>query len=249
VNTKSLHRVEKIESRLRVQEIVDRFVCVRPNVKVLEAGCGSVSRLDLGPNAYIVGIDISEHQLEANSVINEKIVGDVQNFKLSASEYDMIICWNVLEHLEHPERALNNFVRALKKDGIIILAMPNVLSAVGFLTKLTPHWFHIFLHRHLFGKKLAGTNGQGPFKTYMRLSISLPAIVQFAHKHNLAVEYSNTYDPGFRKALRSKSVTIEIAFELFCLFVKLLSMGKLDSNHASCVVVLRKQTNHTSFYS
>ena len=218
-------------------------------MKVLEAGCGSVSRLDLGPNAHIVGIDKSEDQLKRNTVLHQHILGDIQTYELKASEYDMIICWNVLEHLQHPEYALSNFAHSLKEDGIIILAMPNVLSAVGFLTKLTPLWFHIFLLRHLFGKKLAGTNGYGPFKTYMRLSISLPAIVQFAHKHNLAVEYSNKYDPGFREALREKSFIIETVFRLVCLFVKLLSMGKLDSNQASCVVVLREQTNHTSYYS
>jgi 2-polyprenyl-3-methyl-5-hydroxy-6-metoxy-1,4-benzoquinol methylase len=205
-------------------------MCARPYVKVLEAGCGSVSRLNLGPNAYIVGIDKSEEQLKRNTVLQQHILGDIQTYELKASEYDMIICWNVLEHLQHPERALSNFAHALKKDGIIILAMPNVLSAVGFLTKLTPLWFHIFIHRHLFGKKLASTNGYGPFKTYMRLSTSLPAIVRFAYKHHLSVEYSNTYDPGFREALREKSVTIEIVFVLFCLCAKLLSMGKLDSN-------------------
>ncbi len=93
---------------LEVQNIIDTFSKKNRTVNVLEAGCGSLSRFEFGSNFHITGIDISSKQLERNENVNEKILGDIQTYKLQDNQYDIIMCIDVLEHLSKPHQALNN---------------------------------------------------------------------------------------------------------------------------------------------
>jgi hypothetical protein len=52
----------------------------RGRIKLLEAGCGSASHLELKPAVDGVGIDISRAQLERNTMVQEKILGDIQDY-------------------------------------------------------------------------------------------------------------------------------------------------------------------------
>ena len=116
------------DPRSELQDVVDRLFPDGGPIAVLEAGCGSATHIGLGDNARIVGIDISEDQLARNSYISRKIVGDVQTYDFDDGSFDLIMCWDVLEHLPHPEKALKSFARAVMADGVILLALPNDYS-------------------------------------------------------------------------------------------------------------------------
>src|SRR3990172_6860125 len=103
--------MNKIEE---LQAVINRLLNGKKSIKALEAGCGSMSNINLGSNAYIVGIDVSERQLKNNTIVHEKILGDIQTYELPKSEYDVIFCWDVLEHLSKPQMALLNLVKAVK---------------------------------------------------------------------------------------------------------------------------------------
>jgi 2-polyprenyl-3-methyl-5-hydroxy-6-metoxy-1,4-benzoquinol methylase len=176
----NLFRILMLREDPQLQSVIDTLLHDKNQLKVLEIGCGSCSHVDLGQNAYMVGIDISQKQLDRNTTLDEKICGDVESYFLPQEEFDVIVCWWILEHLSHPDKALENCQKSLKKDGIMILAIPNVMSVKGLITKLTPHWFHVWFYRYIFGEKLAGIDDQVPFKTYLRMSLSPPSIKQFA---------------------------------------------------------------------
>src|SRR5947209_10828787 len=174
---------------IQLQSFINMSLCDRGPIKVLEAGCGSRSNIKLPENisAYLVGIDISEEQLQMNSVVHEKIVGDIQSYVLPSSEFDVIICWWVLEHVLHPEKALDNFLRSMKEDGLLILTVPNILSIKGLLTKYSPQCFHIWVHRKFW--KFFSVKGFIPFRTYLKFSISPVSLRRFAAKNNLSIEF------------------------------------------------------------
>ncbi len=222
-----------------LQAVVDRLLPREGVTKVLEAGCGSMSRIHLGQNVRVVGIDISEQQLERNVSLNEKILGDIQYYDLPSSEYDVIICWDVLEHLPEPNKAVRNFLKAVKKGGIIVVAAPNVWSTKGLISKFTPHWFHVWAYQTFFGVKDAGVNGQRPFKTFLRFSIAPQAIKQLARKNSLAVEYCKTYEFQMQKNFR-KNPLFNILFTFIGIIGKVLSFNKVDLNHTDYIAVLRK---------
>ncbi len=68
-----------------ISETVNVLLDGKSHVKVLDAGCGVASQLRLraavnvvGIDMDVVGIDISEEQLQRNAFVQEKIVGDIQ---------------------------------------------------------------------------------------------------------------------------------------------------------------------------
>jgi SAM-dependent methyltransferase len=184
-----------------LEVIVGSLLEGRNSVRILEAGCGSLAHFTYPPNAYIVGVDISQEQLDKNNLIHEKILGDLQDDILPSSAFDLIICWDVLEHLPNPRRALQHFVSAVNVGGLILLASPNVLTVRGLLTKILPHWIHVLYYRYVVGLREAGLPGHYPFKSYHRFAIAPVAIKRFAKKNNLTVEllrYSNWEQPEHR---------------------------------------------------
>ena len=172
-----------------LEEIVERLLPNPEDITILEAGCGSMSHFRHPANARLVGIDISEDQLEKNTLLQEKIHGDLEEYVLPANAYDLIICWDVLEHLPKPQKALSNFARAVAPGGLILLASPNVLSLRGLLTKISPHWLKVLYYRYVVGQRDAGRPGTYPFKSYHRLSISPRSIEKFAVRNRLRVAY------------------------------------------------------------
>jgi 2-polyprenyl-3-methyl-5-hydroxy-6-metoxy-1,4-benzoquinol methylase len=223
----------------QLQLIVDKLLSNKKDIKALEAGCGSCSRIDMGKEVYLVGIDISEEQLQKNSTLNEKILGDIQSYDLPTSEFDIIVCWDVLEHISQPKKALENLIKALKKDGFIVLAIPNILSVKGTLTKYTPHWFHVWVYRNLLGYKLAGKEGHLPFRTILRFSIAPKFIKQFAHNNNLSIEYYSIYECQKQKDMR-RNKFFNIILNVLVFLIKILSIKKINANLTDYIIVLKK---------
>lgn len=223
---------------VRFQAFIDQLLIDKNSICILEAGCGSISYLHFKQKHYIVGIDISEKQLQRNSRLNEKILGDIQYYDFQSSVFDVVVCWNVLEHLTKPDLALLKFVYALKEDGIIILAIPNVLSLKGLVTKYTPLWFHTFYYRNLLGKKHKGKDDFGPYKTYLRLSISPSRINKFSTRSGLKVLYFDSYNPDWGESIRLvKNIYIGLVN-----LMKLTSLNKLGNSE----ILMILQKNHRS---
>jgi SAM-dependent methyltransferase len=228
-----------MEINERIQAIVDRMGANQP-LRVLEAGCGSRSQFRLAPRSRTVGIDISQEQLDRNNLLEEKILGDIQTFPLESSSFDIIFCWDVLEHLEQPEKALANFAHTLRKGGIIVLGGPVARSLKGAITKYTPHWFHVLVYRYWLGNKNSGKPGYGPFKTIFKDSISPPFLVRFAREKQLLVEQFTLYEGPFQVLERKRHRLIDVGLRLLGPPIKVLSFGRLDPNISDFVMVLRK---------
>jgi 2-polyprenyl-3-methyl-5-hydroxy-6-metoxy-1,4-benzoquinol methylase len=108
------------EVRGRLQSLLDGFLARSGPIRVLEAGCGSLSHVKLGEESRIVGIDISQQQLERNAVLDERILGDIQTYPLRENDFDVVICWEVLEHVQHPLGCLVQSDPQPKPQGILI---------------------------------------------------------------------------------------------------------------------------------
>jgi SAM-dependent methyltransferase len=226
-----------IQEIQNLQSFLDKELLHRPSVRVLEAGCGSASNLKLGEQVWLVGIDISEKQLARNSVLREKIHGDIQRYAFPAESFDAIICWDVLEHLSKPELALRQFAQAAKRGGLVILKLPNVLSLKGLMTKFLPHTFHILVYRYFHGNKNAGKNDTAPFKTYLRFCISASAIRKQGARLGLQTVYFATEDVGDFGWLQRKR-TARFVYGTLKSLLNLVSLGGLGDSEL--IIVLKK---------
>jgi SAM-dependent methyltransferase len=224
-----------------LQSVVGRFTVRRESVRVLEAGCGEYpSPLGLDSRAHIVGIDISRAQLERNEWAQEKILGDVTAYGFAAAEFDVIVCWDVLEHLPNPEAALERFVHAVRADGLVVVKVPNVLSGKGLITKLSPHWFHVFVYKHVFGYPDPGRDDRPPFRTFLRFSIAPKALRRFAQRHGMLVEMCGTYEADKQQLVRSKVKLGGRPWRLVRGLIRIATLGYVDPEATELIFVMRK---------
>ncbi len=223
-----------------VQALVDQMAGPDAILRVLEAGCGSNSKFRLAPNAHITGIDISKEQLAKNNLLCERILGDIQTYPLEASSFDIIFCWDVLEHLKYPEKALENFAQAIRDGGIIILGAPLVGSLKGVITKFTPHWFHVAVYRYWLGNENAGKPGYAPFPTFLKNSMSPSSIEGFAQESQMGVERLIVYEGAMQINERIRHRSVDFGFRVFGPLVKTLSFGRIDPTVTDFIMVLRK---------
>jgi SAM-dependent methyltransferase len=147
--------------------------------KLLEAGGGSITALGALKDAQFTVIDISREQLDRNDYAATKIEGDLQTFGDYPQKYDVIVCRDVLEHLEEPEQAWSRLLDALAPGGLLVVAGPVPSSFKGLLTKWSPHPLHVAYYRGILGEPEAGLPGHAPFKAHMAF-FTRPAVLKAA---------------------------------------------------------------------
>lgn len=127
---KVLHQIRPIRIEYILKQINSKKI---KNLDVLDVGCGgglvseSLSRL----NANVTGVDFvkdnievaKQHALKKKLKINY-IHGDIEKLKLS-KKFDLIIMFEVLEHLDDWNSFLINIKKNLNQNGIIIMSTIN----------------------------------------------------------------------------------------------------------------------------
>jgi SAM-dependent methyltransferase len=128
------------------------------------------NRVELPPDAYVVGLDVSAVALARNEIVDEAIIGDIETYPLPNQRFDLVVCHDVLEHLSDPVAAVRNLARSVAVGGELDVQMPILWSDKGLVTRLTPHRFHVWCYRVLFRIETAGREGYAPFPTKMRIT-------------------------------------------------------------------------------
>jgi SAM-dependent methyltransferase len=212
----------------------------RGELQILEAGCGNSWQLDLSGVRYVLtGVDMNEAALNIRRYekrdLHEAVLGDLRTVSLEENKFDVIYNSFVIEHVPNAELVLDNFLRWLNPGGILILRIPDPQSVYGFLSRLTPFWFHVWYKRYIEGRKTAGKPGYDPFPTIYDAVVSREGIRGWcaAHGMNIREEVGWNY-PVSRPGLMSHVVT-----RLIKVF-GVLSLGRLSANHVNLTYVMEK---------
>ena len=228
------------EPNLGLQQVLERYLPgVRP-LRVLEAGCGSCTQIELPEARRVVGIDISEQQLDRNEQLDEKIVGDLQSYDLPTNSYDLVICWDVLEHLDDPGAAIERMSRSLSDNGLLVLAAPHPWSIKGMVTRVTPHKGHIWFYRYLIGDKEAGVNGRGPFPTPMAKEMFPSNIGAQTQALGLKQVLLHTYKGPVEAYVAGKNPIYRLFSKLMKGLSTRVSGGRWDTSHSDFFLVYSK---------
>ncbi|MEE9363143.1 MAG: class I SAM-dependent methyltransferase [Cellulophaga sp.] len=238
-------KLELIEDRQQMNKIIEDFIRKKSSKKetmhILEAGCGRKWPFQLeGIDYVLTGVDMDKKALDIRknilSDLHESIEGDLCSLDLGVDRFDVIYCSYVLEHIEKANVVLNNFVTWLKPNGIIIIKVPDPDSVHGYITRITPHWFHVFFYRFVLGNKNAGKPGYPPYPTYYNSVISRKGMSLFCNENtNIALEAEyggGFFNPG-KGALKLLIHTIKKV-------INIISIGVLSSKHSSLIYILSK---------
>jgi SAM-dependent methyltransferase len=232
---------EARQSLLTVHSILQATLPVG-GLSIYEAGGGSTSFLPLNVlrRAHVTVVDIDEDQIRNNDYAQEAILGDIQTHRFLPGSFDLIICYNVIEHVPDVEAALARFRDALRPNGLILIGAPNPKSLSGIVTKYSPHWFHVWFYRHIRGDKNAGRPGCAPFLTHFHPLVTISNLDAFASAHGLEAIYRKTYEspryPEMRRRKPALAALTDAAAKLMNFFLP----HKTDVRHGDYHVILRK---------
>ena len=119
---------------------------------VLDAGCGTgfgTAMLGECRPARLVGVDIAPEALERARVLapaaDDLVQGDVRELPFEDSSFDVVVCFEVIEHIERQDDALDELRRVLRDGGSLLISSPNR----DVYTPGNPHHVHEYVPAEL----------------------------------------------------------------------------------------------------
>jgi SAM-dependent methyltransferase len=232
---------ERAASLGHVKDLLAAHFGRRP-VSVYEAGGGSTSYvpLDRLNVAHITLVDIDERQVARNDIAHEAIVGDLQTIELPPESYDLVICYNVIEHLPRLNDALERMSRVVKRDGLIVIGAPVPMSLNGLAARLTPHVVHVWICRHVLKWPDAGKPGCAPFPVAYHRLVDPQALRAQMSKLGFEALYFRTYFGSLIEEIERKNPPLGKLLIGATQMLWRISFGALDLLRGDYHLVLRK---------
>ena len=112
--------------------------------KLLEIGCGMGGFLRLAESHFEVeGIDVSHYAVKAiHPHFGDRVsVYNVEQRPMPRSTYDVIVVFNILEHLRQPNKVIDKLSAALLPGGVMIGSVPNNQGVIGSLNTRLGNFF------------------------------------------------------------------------------------------------------------
>ena len=142
----------------RIEEIRDRDLMALDFLKgvgsVVELGCGSGTILKMFDAPVKAGVDISSKAIEiareqvGDGVDLQVVDIDAEELQFPSESFDGAMASEVLEHLFDPVHALAEMNRVLKKDGKILITVPNI-------------GYYVYRYYHLTSGEVSDFHGNG----------------------------------------------------------------------------------------
>lgn len=136
-NRGGLYRLKRKLTYAFAFRLLNKYLSKRDDLEVLEIGTGSGFFLDFAherfPNSRFSGVEYDERLLAetaARATHADLIQGNAENFDLGKGRFDLVVSFQVIEHLYNPGAMLDNVRAHLKPGGIFMVTTPN-LSGLG----------------------------------------------------------------------------------------------------------------------
>lgn len=118
---------------------------------LLDIGCGTGEFLQMGRRRgwTVQGIEPSPVARDfARNKYGLDVSGESELRNLPSGHFDVITLWHVLEHVASLSESIQNLIRILKEDGLLVIAVPNAASKDAAIYK--QFWAAYDVPRHLY---------------------------------------------------------------------------------------------------
>jgi len=119
--------------------------------KVLDAGAGegALTRRLIQMTFGVEACDLNPERFKLTAKECRKV--DLNEaLPYSDESFDFVVCVETIEHLRDPWHAVSEFRRVLKKNGVLIITMPNILCIPSRLLFLFVGEYSYFSHKRLW---------------------------------------------------------------------------------------------------
>ena len=105
-------------------------------------GCGTFLKLAKEKGFDVHGTEISEYacQYVKDKLGMDFFCGDLREARFPEESFDIVTVWHTLEHLPSPSNTLEEIHRILKKDGVLVVAVPNLNNFIARILYLLFRW-------------------------------------------------------------------------------------------------------------
>jgi len=104
------------------------------------------------------------------------------------------------------------------------------------VTRVTPHWFHVFFYRHVMGMKNAGKPGYAPYPTHYDPVISRAGMREFCRLNKLTIKAE--FGCGGRSHGRGLKRLGIFAIQRL---MNVLSFGVLSASHDDLIFIVQRE--------
>jgi 2-polyprenyl-3-methyl-5-hydroxy-6-metoxy-1,4-benzoquinol methylase len=214
------------------QKIIDakrRYIQFKKNIrnkKILDYGCGFGEFLKESKQVSNFVYGYENDILRVNKLKKDKKIKLVEDLSVYKKHFDYIFLFHVFEHLSNPVEILKNLKKTLRKNGKIILEVPNsndLLISLPELKEFKKFTFwsgHLILYNEKFIKKFLNKIGFKFVKVhhYQRYNFQ-NHLGWFLFKkpggHNYFKQYyENNFDNSYKEYLcrtkKSDTIIVEI---------------------------------------
>lgn len=205
----------------RYHEILDFLESYRKTNNLIDVGCGIGHFLSVakqrGWNVY--GTEFTDEAIEiceSKGIIMNQGVLDSRNYE--SIEFDVVVSFEVIEHINNPQTEVANFNKILRTGGCAYLTTPNFNSLSRYILKekwsvieypehlcyYTPKSLNSIFERNGFSKKWIQTTGINFSRFSSSLNNQEPE--KGADGKNIPISNENSKDEQLRKKIEKNKL-------------------------------------------
>lgn len=147
---------DRYRDRMQDQFLARALPRLRPGVRILDVGAGRAPTLapkTRPTGCWYVGTDRSAEELDAAppGAYDETIVSDVTEPFPRADRFDLVLSWQVLEHVGDVGDALRQMGECVVPGGLLLVQTSGSRAVFSVASRMMPHRARVFAMERLLG--------------------------------------------------------------------------------------------------
>jgi len=148
-----LYRIKRKLTYAFAFRLLNKYFSRFQYLEILEIGTGSGFFLEFAkeffPNSHLSGVEYDERLLTETALRAPHarlIQGNAEDFIFEKGHYDLVVSFQVIEHLYNPSSMLENVRAYLKPGGVFLVTTPNL---TGLGAKVMKERWHGYRYYHI----------------------------------------------------------------------------------------------------